>query len=64
MEGKTNVAKVTVIGLGVSGLGALKNLLEEGFDAVGLERSEYLGGQYRLGHSDNRQELYYIAGSF
>ncbi|MCJ1354888.1 MAG: hypothetical protein MMC33_004878 [Icmadophila ericetorum] len=42
MEGKTNVAKVTVIGLGVSGLGALKNLLEEGFDAVGLERSEYL----------------------
>lgn len=27
---------------------ALKNLLEEGFDAVGLERNEYLGGLWKF----------------
>lgn len=29
------------------GLVALKNLLEEGFEAVGLERNEYLGGLWK-----------------
>lgn len=26
----------------------LKNLLEEGFDAVGFERNEYLGGLWKF----------------
>lgn len=29
---------------GVAGLGTLKNLVEAGFDAVGFERNEYVGG--------------------
>ncbi|WRT66040.1 uncharacterized protein IL334_002992 [Kwoniella shivajii] len=36
--------KVAVIGLGISGLASLKNLLEQGFDVVGLERNDYIGG--------------------
>lgn len=30
------------------GLVTLKNLLEEGFDAVGLERNDHLGGLWRF----------------
>lgn len=30
------------------GLVSLKNLLEEGFDAVGLERNDYLGGLWQF----------------
>ncbi|CAJ2509013.1 Uu.00g140390.m01.CDS01 [Anthostomella pinea] len=39
---------VAVIGLGAVGLVTLKNLLEEGFDATGLERNDYLGGLWRF----------------
>lgn len=45
---------VAVVGLGALGLVTLKNLLEEGFDAVGIERHEYLGG---LWHFDERERI-------
>ncbi len=32
---------------GVSGLTALKNFLEQGFDAVAFERNEYVGGLWQ-----------------
>ncbi|KAK6522177.1 hypothetical protein TWF281_002744 [Arthrobotrys megalospora] len=38
------MSKVAVIGLGSSGLAALKNLREAGLDAVGFERNPYVGG--------------------
>ncbi|KAM0271311.1 hypothetical protein ACHAPA_002918 [Fusarium lateritium] len=36
--------KVAVIGLGVMGLVAVKNLTEEGFDVTGFDRNDYVGG--------------------
>ncbi|KAI2602554.1 FAD/NAD(P)-binding domain-containing protein [Hypoxylon sp. NC1633] len=36
--------KIAVIGLGPAGLTALKNLREEGFDAIALERRNQIGG--------------------
>ncbi|KAH7312590.1 flavin-binding monooxygenase-like-domain-containing protein [Stachybotrys elegans] len=40
--------RIAVIGLGPAGLAALKNLREEGFDAVGLDRRNALGGLWSL----------------
>ncbi|KAK2770642.1 dimethylaniline monooxygenase 2 [Colletotrichum kahawae] len=39
--------KVAVIGMGSLGLVALKNCLEEGFEAIGFERSSYVGGLWK-----------------
>ena len=47
MENKPKSPKVAVVGLGLTGLTALKNLLEEGFDATGLERNDYVGGLWQ-----------------
>ncbi|KAF2105020.1 FAD/NAD(P)-binding domain-containing protein [Rhizodiscina lignyota] len=41
-------ARVAVIGLGACGLVTLKNLLEAGFDAVGFERNDYMGGLWKF----------------
>jgi dimethylaniline monooxygenase (N-oxide forming) len=38
---------VAVIGLGASGLVALKNLKEQGFDVTGFERNSYIGGLWK-----------------
>ena len=38
------MATVAVIGLGAFGLVTLKNLLEEGYDAVGFDSNAYIGG--------------------
>ena len=57
MESKTNTSKVAVIGLGVSGLGALKNLLEEGFHVVGLERNDYIGGLWQWTTDSNQTSV-------
>jgi len=40
-------AKVAVIGLGVTGLATLKNLLEEGFDATGFDGRDTIGGLWK-----------------
>ncbi|KAK5988367.1 Monooxygenase aurF [Cladobotryum mycophilum] len=45
---------VAVVGLGALGLVTLKNLLEEGFEAVGFERNDYLGG---LWHFDDGNKI-------
>ncbi|KAJ0302779.1 hypothetical protein COL5a_004600 [Colletotrichum fioriniae] len=45
---------VAVVGLGALGLVALKNLREEGFEAVGLDRNDYVGG---LWHFDEGEKL-------
>ncbi|GKU21538.1 unnamed protein product [Fusarium langsethiae] len=45
---------VAVVGLGALGLVTLKNLREEGFDAVGLDRNDYVGG---LWHFDEGNKL-------
>ncbi|KPI44468.1 Dimethylaniline monooxygenase [N-oxide-forming] 3 [Cyphellophora attinorum] len=39
--------RVAVIGLGLHGVVALKNLREEGFDAVGFDKNPYIGGLWR-----------------
>ncbi|ETN40413.1 uncharacterized protein HMPREF1541_04690 [Cyphellophora europaea CBS 101466] len=39
--------RVAVIGLGSTGIAALKNLREAGFDAVGFEKNPYIGGLWR-----------------
>ncbi|PGH27598.1 hypothetical protein AJ80_00611 [Polytolypa hystricis UAMH7299] len=38
---------VAVIGLGALGLVALKNLLEEGFDATGYDKNSFIGGLWQ-----------------
>ncbi|KAL5086630.1 hypothetical protein Trisim1_008882 [Trichoderma cf. simile WF8] len=40
--------RVAVVGLGAMGIVAVKNLLEEGFDVVGFERSNYVGGLWHF----------------
>ncbi|KAH9204067.1 dimethylaniline monooxygenase 2 [Leptodontidium sp. 2 PMI_412] len=44
----TGMPKVAVIGAGVLGLTALKNLLEEGFDATAFDKNDYVGGLWRF----------------
>ncbi|PGH04740.1 hypothetical protein AJ80_08470 [Polytolypa hystricis UAMH7299] len=39
---------IAVVGCGVSGLAALKNFREEGFDAVAFDRRSYVGGLWRF----------------
>ncbi|KAH7559856.1 dimethylaniline monooxygenase 2 [Bipolaris maydis] len=41
------IGTVAVIGLGPAGLVALKNLKEEGFEAVGFDRNSYIGGLWQ-----------------
>jgi cation diffusion facilitator CzcD-associated flavoprotein CzcO len=45
--------KIAVIGLGVTGLAALKNLLEEGFNATGYESRDTVGGLWK--YTDNQE---------
>ncbi|KAK4686591.1 dimethylaniline monooxygenase (N-oxide forming) / hypotaurine monooxygenase, partial [Tremellales sp. Uapishka_1] len=42
---------------GTTGLAALKNLLEQGFDAVGLERNDYIGGIWQFNEDTNRTSV-------
>ncbi|KAF5629961.1 flavin depend monooxygenase [Fusarium tjaetaba] len=49
--------KVAVIGLGIAGLVAVKNLLEAGFDVTGFERSEYVGGLWHYTEQDKTSVL-------
>ena len=39
--------KVAVIGAGPSGITAIMNFIEEGFDITTLERCDAVGGRYR-----------------
>ncbi|KAF5537207.1 flavin depend monooxygenase [Fusarium napiforme] len=49
--------KVAVIGLGIAGLVAVKNLLEVGFDVTGIERNEYVGGLWHYTEQDKTSVL-------
>ncbi|KAH7227499.1 hypothetical protein BKA60DRAFT_628714 [Fusarium oxysporum] len=49
--------KVAVIGLGVAGLVAVKNMLEVGFDVTGFELSEYVGGLWHYTEQDKTSVL-------
>ncbi|KAF9776439.1 hypothetical protein IL306_005374 [Fusarium sp. DS 682] len=49
--------KVAVVGLGVAGLVAVKNMLEEGFDVTGFERSKYIGGLWHYTEQDKTSVL-------
>ncbi|KKY14082.1 putative dimethylaniline monooxygenase 2 [Phaeomoniella chlamydospora] len=51
--------RVAVIGLGLTGIATLKNLLEEGFDAVGFERHNHIGGLWRC-YPSGEQVAQYI----
>ncbi|KAL7938595.1 flavin monooxygenase-like protein [Trichoderma chlorosporum] len=48
MEEAPRRRRVAVVGLGAMGIVAVKNLLEEGFDVVGFERSSYIGGLWHF----------------
>jgi dimethylaniline monooxygenase (N-oxide forming) len=43
---------VAIVGLGALGLVTLKNLREEGFDAVGFDRNDYVGGLWHFDQGD------------
>ncbi|KAJ3958699.1 hypothetical protein N0V92_004689 [Colletotrichum tropicale] len=49
--------RVAVIGMGSLGLVALKNCLEEGFEAVGFERSSYVGGLWKYTPDENKTSV-------
>jgi len=44
--------KVCVIGAGASGLSAIKSCLEENFEVVCYDQSDYLGGLWRYRDAD------------
>ncbi|KAM0323264.1 hypothetical protein ACHAQA_008855 [Verticillium albo-atrum] len=48
---------VAVIGLGVLGLVAAKNLVEEGFEVTGFERNTYVGGLWHYTDEDQTSVL-------
>jgi hypothetical protein len=41
-------------GIGVAGLTALKNLLEQGFDVTGFEKNDYVGGLWQYNEDPNQ----------
>lgn len=43
----SSIQRIGWLLLGLTGVGTLKNLVEEGFDAVGFERNEYVGGLWK-----------------
>jgi dimethylaniline monooxygenase (N-oxide forming) len=43
---------VAIVGLGALGLVTLKNLREEGFDAFGFDRNDYVGGLWHFDKGD------------
>ncbi|KAJ0362175.1 hypothetical protein COL26b_013433 [Colletotrichum chrysophilum] len=49
--------RVAVIGIGSLGLVALKNCLEEGFEAIGFERSSYVGGLWKYTPDENKTSV-------
>ncbi|KAF4912184.1 Monooxygenase aurF [Colletotrichum viniferum] len=49
--------RVAVIGMGSLGLVALKNCLEEGFEAIGFERSSYVGGLWKYTPDENKTSV-------
>ncbi|KAK6353456.1 hypothetical protein TWF696_005420 [Orbilia brochopaga] len=47
------MSRVAVLGLGSAGVAAVKNLREQGFDAVGFERNDYVGGLWQYTANEN-----------
>ena len=52
-----NSPTVAVIGLGVLGLVAVKNLAEEGFDVTGFDANSYVGGLWHFTEDDKTSVL-------
>jgi len=53
----TRQPTVAVIGAGPAGLVALKNLLEEGFEATGFDKNLYVGGLWQYTEGDKTSVL-------
>ncbi|KAF3918752.1 hypothetical protein ABW21_db0200991 [Orbilia brochopaga] len=47
------MSRIAVLGLGSAGVAALKNLREQGFEAVGFERNDYVGGLWQYTPNEN-----------
>ena len=60
--------KVAVIGAGPSGITAIKNLKEKGFDVIGFERCSGVGGNWRYddpsGHSSVFETTHIISSKY
>ncbi|KIH48057.1 hypothetical protein ANCDUO_21877, partial [Ancylostoma duodenale] len=52
MSAPKTTGTACVIGAGVSGLTAVKHLLEYGMDMVCFEKSEHIGGLWRYNEGD------------
>lgn len=52
---------VCVVGTGVTGLLAVKNLVEQGLNVRALEQNEYLGGNWH--HSTDAQQVSALPGT-
>ncbi|KAJ3474083.1 hypothetical protein NLG97_g10001 [Lecanicillium saksenae] len=48
MDGAPEKVTVAVVGLGGMGIAAVKNLIEEGFDVTGFDKSSYYGGLWHF----------------
>ncbi|KAJ6264082.1 hypothetical protein Dda_0223 [Drechslerella dactyloides] len=47
------MSRIAVLGLGSAGITAVKNLREQGFEAVGFERNDYVGGLWQYTPDEN-----------
>ena len=60
--------KVAVIGAGPSGITAIKNLKDKGFDVIGFERCGGVGGNWRYddpsGHSSVFETTHIISSKY
>ncbi|OAQ98354.1 hypothetical protein LLEC1_04968 [Akanthomyces lecanii] len=55
MDGPGRKTTVAVVGLGGMGIAAVKNLIEEGFEVTGFDRSPYYGGLWHF--TEDKQTL-------
>ncbi len=60
--------KVSIIGAGPSGIAALKNFKDQGFDVTGFERCSGVGGNWRFndpsGHSSVFETTHIISSKY
>ncbi|WWD05386.1 hypothetical protein V865_003461 [Kwoniella europaea PYCC6329] len=47
--------RVAVLGLGISGIVQVKNLVEQGFQVVGFERNDYYGGLWK--YNEDKEQI-------
>ena len=54
--------KVAVIGVGPSGITALKNLLDQGIDAVAFDRNQDVGGNWIYSEDESHSSVFETGG--